>query len=115
MSGGGQDNLFSVSFKIWASNLSCQACVQTIFSLAKPSCHPQLPFLKELCVFADQGAEKHEGAGQSSGVTDQEKELSTSAFQAFTVRDSFSLHLLKSGLSSRTLLSEFESYIFVLS
>ncbi|XP_038937555.1 CCR4-NOT transcription complex subunit 10 isoform X11 [Rattus norvegicus] len=34
---------------------------------------------------ADQGAEKHEGAGQSSGVTDQEKELSTSAFQAFTV------------------------------
>uniref|UniRef100_A0A8C2MZN2 CCR4-NOT transcription complex subunit 10 n=1 Tax=Cricetulus griseus TaxID=10029 RepID=A0A8C2MZN2_CRIGR len=38
----------------------------------------------ELCVFADQGAEKHEGAGQSSGVTDQEKELSTSAFQAFT-------------------------------
>uniref|UniRef100_A0A8I5Y6C7 CCR4-NOT transcription complex subunit 10 n=1 Tax=Rattus norvegicus TaxID=10116 RepID=A0A8I5Y6C7_RAT len=33
---------------------------------------------------ADQGAEKHEGAGQSSGVTDQEKELSTSAFQAFT-------------------------------
>ncbi|XP_052579247.1 CCR4-NOT transcription complex subunit 10 isoform X6 [Peromyscus californicus insignis] len=34
---------------------------------------------------ADQGAEKHEGTGQSSGVTDQEKELSTSAFQAFTV------------------------------
>ncbi|XP_038937552.1 CCR4-NOT transcription complex subunit 10 isoform X6 [Rattus norvegicus] len=34
---------------------------------------------------SDQGAEKHEGAGQSSGVTDQEKELSTSAFQAFTV------------------------------
>ncbi|XP_052579231.1 CCR4-NOT transcription complex subunit 10 isoform X4 [Peromyscus californicus insignis] len=33
---------------------------------------------------ADQGAEKHEGTGQSSGVTDQEKELSTSAFQAFT-------------------------------
>ncbi|EGW04710.1 CCR4-NOT transcription complex subunit 10 [Cricetulus griseus] len=33
---------------------------------------------------SDQGAEKHEGAGQSSGVTDQEKELSTSAFQAFT-------------------------------
>ncbi|XP_036048356.1 CCR4-NOT transcription complex subunit 10 isoform X4 [Onychomys torridus] len=32
---------------------------------------------------ADQGAEKHEGTGQSSGVTDQEKELSTSAFQAF--------------------------------
>ncbi|XP_076773898.1 CCR4-NOT transcription complex subunit 10 isoform X5 [Arvicanthis niloticus] len=32
----------------------------------------------------NQGAEKHEGAGQSSGVTDQEKELSTSAFQAFT-------------------------------
>uniref|UniRef100_A0A2K5PSB7 CCR4-NOT transcription complex subunit 10 n=1 Tax=Cebus imitator TaxID=2715852 RepID=A0A2K5PSB7_CEBIM len=37
------------------------------------------------CVFADQGAEKHEGTGQSSGITDQEKELSTSAFQAFTV------------------------------
>uniref|UniRef100_A0A8C6G9N5 CCR4-NOT transcription complex subunit 10 n=1 Tax=Mus spicilegus TaxID=10103 RepID=A0A8C6G9N5_MUSSI len=33
---------------------------------------------------ADQGAEKHEGAGQSSGVTDQEKELSASALQAFT-------------------------------
>uniref|UniRef100_A0A2K5EIE0 CCR4-NOT transcription complex subunit 10 n=1 Tax=Aotus nancymaae TaxID=37293 RepID=A0A2K5EIE0_AOTNA len=33
----------------------------------------------------DQGAEKHEGTGQSSGITDQEKELSTSAFQAFTV------------------------------
>uniref|UniRef100_A0A2K6UVW8 CCR4-NOT transcription complex subunit 10 n=1 Tax=Saimiri boliviensis boliviensis TaxID=39432 RepID=A0A2K6UVW8_SAIBB len=36
-------------------------------------------------MFADQGAEKHEGTGQSSGITDQEKELSTSAFQAFTV------------------------------
>uniref|UniRef100_A0A8D0W3I0 CCR4-NOT transcription complex subunit 10 n=1 Tax=Sus scrofa TaxID=9823 RepID=A0A8D0W3I0_PIG len=36
------------------------------------------------CVFADQGAEKHEGPGQSSGITDQEKELSTNAFQAFT-------------------------------
>ncbi|XP_026311467.1 CCR4-NOT transcription complex subunit 10 isoform X4 [Piliocolobus tephrosceles] len=33
----------------------------------------------------DQGAEKHEGTGQSSGITDQEKELSTNAFQAFTV------------------------------
>ncbi|XP_062970045.1 CCR4-NOT transcription complex subunit 10 isoform X4 [Cynocephalus volans] len=33
---------------------------------------------------ADQGAEKHEGTGQSSGISDQEKELSTSAFQAFT-------------------------------
>ncbi|XP_045292643.1 CCR4-NOT transcription complex subunit 10 isoform X6 [Leopardus geoffroyi] len=33
---------------------------------------------------SDQGAEKHEGASQSSGITDQEKELSTSAFQAFT-------------------------------
>ncbi|GAB5576981.1 CCR4-NOT transcription complex subunit 10 isoform X8 [Prionailurus iriomotensis] len=33
---------------------------------------------------ADQGAEKHEGTRQSSGITDQEKELSTSAFQAFT-------------------------------
>jgi len=33
---------------------------------------------------ADQGAEKHEGTSQSSGITDQEKELSTSAFQAFT-------------------------------
>ncbi|XP_006890681.1 PREDICTED: CCR4-NOT transcription complex subunit 10 isoform X2 [Elephantulus edwardii] len=33
---------------------------------------------------ADQGAEKHEGAGQSSGLTDQEKELSCSAFQAFS-------------------------------
>ncbi|XP_023608712.1 CCR4-NOT transcription complex subunit 10 isoform X5 [Myotis lucifugus] len=32
----------------------------------------------------DQGAEKHEGTGQSSGITDQEKELSTNAFQAFT-------------------------------
>uniref|UniRef100_A0A2I2ZRR7 CCR4-NOT transcription complex subunit 10 n=1 Tax=Gorilla gorilla gorilla TaxID=9595 RepID=A0A2I2ZRR7_GORGO len=32
-----------------------------------------------------QGAEKHEGTGQSSGITDQEKELSTNAFQAFTV------------------------------
>uniref|UniRef100_A0A2I3HSK6 CCR4-NOT transcription complex subunit 10 n=1 Tax=Nomascus leucogenys TaxID=61853 RepID=A0A2I3HSK6_NOMLE len=31
------------------------------------------------------GAEKHEGTGQSSGITDQEKELSTNAFQAFTV------------------------------
>ncbi|XP_059520139.1 CCR4-NOT transcription complex subunit 10 isoform X3 [Myotis daubentonii] len=30
------------------------------------------------------GAEKHEGTGQSSGITDQEKELSTNAFQAFT-------------------------------
>ncbi|XP_041590393.1 CCR4-NOT transcription complex subunit 10 isoform X5 [Vulpes lagopus] len=36
------------------------------------------------CVLADQGAEKHEGTSQSSGITDQEKELSTSAFQAFT-------------------------------
>uniref|UniRef100_A0A2K5IGR6 CCR4-NOT transcription complex subunit 10 n=1 Tax=Colobus angolensis palliatus TaxID=336983 RepID=A0A2K5IGR6_COLAP len=35
-------------------------------------------------IFADQGAEKHEGTGQSSGITDQEKELSTNAFQAFT-------------------------------
>ncbi|XP_021790628.1 CCR4-NOT transcription complex subunit 10 isoform X4 [Papio anubis] len=34
---------------------------------------------------SDQGAEKHEGTGQSSGITDQEKELSTNAFQAFTV------------------------------
>ncbi|XP_050996583.1 CCR4-NOT transcription complex subunit 10 isoform X5 [Acomys russatus] len=34
---------------------------------------------------ADQGTERHEGAGQSSAVTDQEKELSSSAFQAFTV------------------------------
>ncbi|KAF6098948.1 CCR4-NOT transcription complex subunit 10 [Phyllostomus discolor] len=33
---------------------------------------------------ADQGAEKHEGTGQPSGITDQEKELSTNAFQAFT-------------------------------
>ncbi|XP_047731321.1 CCR4-NOT transcription complex subunit 10 isoform X3 [Prionailurus viverrinus] len=33
---------------------------------------------------SDQGAEKHEGTRQSSGITDQEKELSTSAFQAFT-------------------------------
>ncbi|XP_044893848.1 CCR4-NOT transcription complex subunit 10 isoform X4 [Felis catus] len=33
---------------------------------------------------SDQGAEKHEGTSQSSGITDQEKELSTSAFQAFT-------------------------------
>ncbi|KAK2500029.1 hypothetical protein MC885_019581, partial [Smutsia gigantea] len=33
---------------------------------------------------ADQGAEKHETTGQSSRITDQEKELSTSAFQAFT-------------------------------
>ncbi|XP_058298374.1 CCR4-NOT transcription complex subunit 10 isoform X11 [Hylobates moloch] len=33
---------------------------------------------------ADQGVEKHEGTGQSSGITDQEKELSTNAFQAFT-------------------------------
>ncbi|XP_073930172.1 CCR4-NOT transcription complex subunit 10 isoform X9 [Castor canadensis] len=33
---------------------------------------------------ADQGAEKHDGTGQSSGITDQEKELSTGAFQAFT-------------------------------
>uniref|UniRef100_A0A8D1YJX3 CCR4-NOT transcription complex subunit 10 n=1 Tax=Sus scrofa TaxID=9823 RepID=A0A8D1YJX3_PIG len=33
---------------------------------------------------SDQGAEKHEGPGQSSGITDQEKELSTNAFQAFT-------------------------------
>ncbi|KAM6177038.1 CCR4-NOT transcription complex subunit 10 isoform 3-T3 [Erethizon dorsatum] len=32
----------------------------------------------------DQGAEKHEGTGQPSGITDQEKELSTSAAQAFT-------------------------------
>uniref|UniRef100_A0A5F9D7M2 CCR4-NOT transcription complex subunit 10 n=1 Tax=Oryctolagus cuniculus TaxID=9986 RepID=A0A5F9D7M2_RABIT len=33
---------------------------------------------------ADQGAEKHEGAGPSSGITDQEKEFSTNALQAFT-------------------------------
>ncbi|XP_049727138.1 CCR4-NOT transcription complex subunit 10 isoform X3 [Elephas maximus indicus] len=33
---------------------------------------------------AEQGAEKHEGTGQPSGITDQEKELSGSAFQAFT-------------------------------
>uniref|UniRef100_A0A8C5YHQ3 CCR4-NOT transcription complex subunit 10 n=1 Tax=Microcebus murinus TaxID=30608 RepID=A0A8C5YHQ3_MICMU len=33
---------------------------------------------------SDQGAEKHEGTGQSSGITDQEKEFSTNAFQAFT-------------------------------
>uniref|UniRef100_A0A673T2Y5 CCR4-NOT transcription complex subunit 10 n=1 Tax=Suricata suricatta TaxID=37032 RepID=A0A673T2Y5_SURSU len=33
---------------------------------------------------ADQGAERHEGASQPSGITDQEKELSTSALQAFT-------------------------------
>ncbi|NXK04333.1 CNO10 protein, partial [Herpetotheres cachinnans] len=32
--------------------------------------------------FADQGTEKHEGAG-TSGITDQEKELSSSALQAF--------------------------------
>ncbi|XP_047625453.1 CCR4-NOT transcription complex subunit 10 isoform X5 [Phacochoerus africanus] len=35
-------------------------------------------------MYIDQGAEKHEGPGQSSGITDQEKELSTNAFQAFT-------------------------------
>nr|XP_017202256.2 CCR4-NOT transcription complex subunit 10 isoform X3 [Oryctolagus cuniculus] len=34
---------------------------------------------------SDQGAEKHEGAGPSSGITDQEKEFSTNALQAFTV------------------------------
>ncbi|XP_017202255.3 CCR4-NOT transcription complex subunit 10 isoform X4 [Oryctolagus cuniculus] len=33
---------------------------------------------------SDQGAEKHEGAGPSSGITDQEKEFSTNALQAFT-------------------------------
>nr|XP_055140642.1 CCR4-NOT transcription complex subunit 10 isoform X8 [Symphalangus syndactylus] len=33
---------------------------------------------------SDQGVEKHEGTGQSSGITDQEKEFSTNAFQAFT-------------------------------
>nr|XP_025954484.1 CCR4-NOT transcription complex subunit 10 isoform X2 [Dromaius novaehollandiae] len=32
---------------------------------------------------ADQATEKHEGAGTSSGITDQEKELSSSALQAF--------------------------------
>lgn len=32
---------------------------------------------------ADQGAEKHDGAG-TSGITDQEKELSSSALQAFS-------------------------------
>nr|XP_009686199.1 PREDICTED: CCR4-NOT transcription complex subunit 10 isoform X2 [Struthio camelus australis] len=32
---------------------------------------------------SDQGTEKHEGAGTSSGITDQEKELSSSALQAF--------------------------------
>ncbi|XP_063468678.1 CCR4-NOT transcription complex subunit 10 isoform X12 [Symphalangus syndactylus] len=32
----------------------------------------------------NQGVEKHEGTGQSSGITDQEKEFSTNAFQAFT-------------------------------
>uniref|UniRef100_A0A8D2J7U1 CCR4-NOT transcription complex subunit 10 n=1 Tax=Varanus komodoensis TaxID=61221 RepID=A0A8D2J7U1_VARKO len=32
---------------------------------------------------ADSGTEKHEGAGTSSGITDQEKELSNSALQAF--------------------------------
>lgn len=49
-------------------------------------------FLKncKTCVLADQGAEKHEGTSQSSGITDQEKELSTSAFQAFTVSSGFS-------------------------
>ncbi|XP_063160004.1 CCR4-NOT transcription complex subunit 10 isoform X2 [Candoia aspera] len=31
----------------------------------------------------DQGTEKHEGAGTSSGISDQEKELSNSALQAF--------------------------------
>ncbi|KAH0627302.1 hypothetical protein JD844_002837 [Phrynosoma platyrhinos] len=31
----------------------------------------------------DQGTEKHEGTGISSGITDQEKELSNSALQAF--------------------------------
>ncbi|XP_020655140.3 CCR4-NOT transcription complex subunit 10 [Pogona vitticeps] len=31
----------------------------------------------------DQGTEKHEGASTSSGITDQEKELSNSALQAF--------------------------------
>uniref|UniRef100_A0A8C9B3I6 CCR4-NOT transcription complex subunit 10 n=1 Tax=Prolemur simus TaxID=1328070 RepID=A0A8C9B3I6_PROSS len=34
---------------------------------------------------SEPGAEKHEGTGQSSGITDQEKEFSTNAFQAFTV------------------------------
>ncbi|XP_003215704.1 CCR4-NOT transcription complex subunit 10 isoform X1 [Anolis carolinensis] len=33
----------------------------------------------------DQGTEKHEGTGISSGITDQEKELSNSALQAFTI------------------------------
>lgn len=36
---------------------------------------------------SDQGAEKHDGAG-TSGITDQEKELSSSALQAFLVRRS---------------------------
>ncbi|XP_076986018.1 CCR4-NOT transcription complex subunit 10 isoform X3 [Tamandua tetradactyla] len=35
-------------------------------------------------ILSDQGAEKHEGTSQSSGITDQEKELSSNAFQAFT-------------------------------
>lgn len=38
-------------------------------------------------MFTDQGAEKHEGTGQPSGITDQEKELSASAAQAFIVRN----------------------------
>ncbi|XP_030061906.1 CCR4-NOT transcription complex subunit 10 isoform X3 [Microcaecilia unicolor] len=34
---------------------------------------------------ADQGSEKHEGSTTGSGISDQEKELSSSALQAFTV------------------------------
>nr|XP_025046042.1 CCR4-NOT transcription complex subunit 10 isoform X3 [Pelodiscus sinensis] len=40
-------------------------------------------FLYSPIYFVDQGTEKHEGTVTSSGITDQEKELSSSALQAF--------------------------------
>nr|XP_009508096.1 PREDICTED: CCR4-NOT transcription complex subunit 10 [Phalacrocorax carbo] len=46
----------------------------------KRHCREKSPRLKTK--YTDQGTEKHEGAG-TSGITDQEKELSSSALQAF--------------------------------
>ncbi|RLW11417.1 hypothetical protein DV515_00001687 [Chloebia gouldiae] len=51
-------------FKLHSCYHTCKLCYNLLFT------------------FTDQGTEKHEGAG-TSGITDQEKELSSSALQAF--------------------------------
>lgn len=69
-------------FKLHSCYHTCKLCYNLLFA------------------FTDQGTEKHEGAG-TSGITDQEKELSSSALQAFQVRQSQTLRLLSHHITAK--------------